>query len=249
MTLDISAEDQALVETIRKNGIGVLRNLLSAQEVETVRTEFDQAHLDLGKGPGTPGVRDSLSGEALLAYPNLAALYSHPRIMNIISTMLNEPMPWVWVVKTNRYTPEHIGVRKHTDGFLGELAPPFTRQAMAVFLDDVDEASGALMYAPGTHLLHFNDDPNRCPPTQEDIDAGDYIAATPKAGDVVLRVPEVWHAVIPIHRMRRYVTASYSVRGQVSETMSERASEVIERRKEMPLDNIPKSLQPYWIWD
>jgi hypothetical protein len=119
MTLDISAEDQALVETIRKNGIGVLRNLLSAQEVETVRTEFDQAHLDLGKGPGTPGVRDSLSGEALLAYPNLAALYSHPRIMNIISTMLNEPMPWVWVVKTNRYTPEHIGVRKHTDGFFG----------------------------------------------------------------------------------------------------------------------------------
>jgi hypothetical protein len=132
--------------------------------------------------------------------------------------------------------------------FLGELAPPFTRQAMAVFLDDVDEASGALMYAPGTHLLHFNDDPNRCPPTQEDIDAGDYIPATPKAGDVVLRVPEVWHAVIPIHRMPRYVTASYSVRGQVSETMSERASEAIARR-EMPLDNIPKSLQPYWIWD
>jgi hypothetical protein len=30
--------------------------------------------------------------------------------------------------------------------------------------------------------------------------------------------------------------------------MSERASEAIARR-EMPLDNIPKSLQPYWIWD
>lgn len=249
MASEISKEDQELIETIRKNGIGILRNLLSLDEIEVIRKEFDQAHLDLDKGPGTPGVRDSMSGEALLAYPNMAALYSHPRIMAIVSTMLNEPTPWVWVVKTNRYTPEHIGVRKHTDGFLGELAPPFTRQAMAVFLDDVDEESGALTYVPSTHLLHFNDDPNRLPPTQEDIDAGDYIPTTPKAGDVVFRVPEVWHAVIPIHRMRRYVTASYSVRGQVSETMSERMSQAITQRKEIAIDTIPKRLQPYWIWD
>ena len=245
----LSKSDHQLIETIRKDGIGILRNLLTPDEVETIRQEFDQAHLDLGKGPGTPGVRDSMSGEALLNYPNMAALYSHPRIMAIVSTMLNEPTPWVWVVKTNRYTPEHIGVRKHTDGFLGELAPSFTRQAMAVFLDDVDENSGALTYVPGTHLLHFNDDPNRTPPTQEDIDAGDYVPATPQAGDVVLRVPEVWHAVIPIHRMRRYVTASYSTRGPISNTMKERMSQTIAQRKDIPLDKIPKRLQPYWIWD
>jgi hypothetical protein len=249
MILNISDADKALVKTIRKDGIGILRNLLSPDEVEAVRKEFDQAHLDQGKGPGTPGVRDSLSGEALLAYPNLAALYSHPRIMSIVSSMLNEPTPWVWVVKTNRYTPEHIGVRKHTDGFLGELAPPFSRQAMAVFLDDVNESSGALTYVPGTHLRHFNDNPNRQPPTQEDIDAGEYLPATPNAGDVVFRVPEVWHAVIPIHHMRRYVTASYAIRGQVSQTMSERMSQAIAQRKEIPIDNIPKRLQPYWIWD
>lgn len=238
--------DQELVATIRRDGIGILRHVLSPQEVETVRQEFDQAHLDLGKGSGTPGVRDSLSGEALLAYPNLAALYSHPRIMSIVAALLNEPVPWVWVVKTNRYTPKHKGVSRHTDGFLGELAPPFTRQAMAVFLDDVDEESGALTYVPGTHLLHYENDPARRPPTQADIDAGQYMPATPKAGDVVFRVPEVWHAVIPIHRLRRYVTASYTVRGRLSEKMQQRAAATSERRQETSLEAVPQDLQPYW---
>jgi hypothetical protein len=241
--------DQELVATIRKDGIGILRQLLSRQEVETVRQEFDQAHLDLGKGAGTPGVRDSLSGEALLAYPNLAALYSHPRIMAIVAAMLNEPVPWVWVVKTNRYTPEHSGVSRHTDGFLGELAPPFTRQAMAVFLDDVDQDSGALTYVPGTHLLHYDDDPQRLSPTQSDIDAGDYVPVTPKAGDVVFRVPEVWHAVIPIHHMRRYVTASYAVRGQLSGKMQQRAAATRVQRQEIPLKVVPRDLQPYWLFN
>ena len=241
--------DQEVVATVRRDGIGILRQVLSPQEVETVRQEFDRAHLDLDKGPGTPGVRDSLSGEALLAYPNLAALYSHPRIMAIVAALLNEPVPWVWVVKTNRYTPEHGGVSRHTDGFLGELAPPFTRQAMAVFLDDVDEESGALTYVPGTHLLHYNDDPRRRPPTQADIDAGQYVPATPKAGDVVFRVPEVWHAVIPIYRLRRYVTASYTVRGRLSEKMQQRTAAEVERRKETPLEAVPQNLQPYWIAD
>ena len=141
----MTSEDQALIETIRKKGIGVLPNVLSGDEVEAVRVEFDQAHLDLGKGPGTPSVRDSTGGEQLLAYPAIAALYSHPRIMGVISAMLNEPVPWAWQVKTNRYTPEHKGVRKHTDGFLGELSPPFTRQAMAVFLDDIGDSSASVV--------------------------------------------------------------------------------------------------------
>ena len=130
-------EDRTVVETVRKNGIGTLQGVLSQDEVEAVRAEFDQAYLDLGKGPGTPGVRDRISGEQLLAYPTLSALYSHPRIMGIVSAMLNEPVPWVWQIITNRYMPEHTEVRKHTDGFPGEVSPPFTRQALAVFLESV----------------------------------------------------------------------------------------------------------------
>jgi hypothetical protein len=247
----MTLEDQALIKTIRKKGIGVLPNVLSGDEVEAVRVEFDQAHLDLGKGPGTPGVRDSTGGEQLLAYPAIAALYSHPRIMGVISAMLNEPVPWAWQVKTNRYTPKHKGVRKHTDGFLGELSPPFTRQAMAVFLDDIGEDSGALTYVPGTHNLHFecSDEPERQAPTQEDVDAGDYVPTALKAGDVVFRVPEVWHAVIPIHRLRRYVTGSYNIRGEMSEVMVERVKQEVDRRSQIPIDRIPEQLRPHWLWE
>jgi hypothetical protein len=244
------ADDDGLIETIRRDGIGVLRNVLTNDEVSAVRAEFDQAYLDEGLGTGLPGDRDKLAMEPLLKYPALAALYSHPRIMAVISTMLSEPVPWVWQVLTNRYTPEHIGVRKHTDGFLGELSPSFGRQSMAIFLDDVDETSGALMYVPGTHLRHYAsaDDPNRQLPTQEDIDAGYYVPATPKAGDVVFRVPEVWHSVIPIHRLRRYVTASYATRGQVSATMEDRIRLEVERRSAMPTDDVPERLRPHWLW-
>ena len=247
----MKSDDRALVETIRQNGIGVLRNALSEDEIGAVRLEFDQAHLDLGIGPGTPGVRDRLSGEQLLAYPALAALYSHPRIIAIVSAMLNEPVPWVWQIITNRYNPEHEGVRKHSDGFAGELSPPFTRQSMAVFLDDIDETSGALTYVPGTHHLHYasSDEPERQAPTQDDIDAGTYVPATLKAGDVVFRVPEVWHAVIPIHRLRRYVTASYAVRGQMSAVMAERVKQEVERRAQAPVDGIPERFRPHWSWE
>ena len=245
----MNQDDRTVIDSLRADGIGVLRNVLSADEVKAVRLEFNQAHLDLGIGPGKPGERDKLSVHPLLAYPALSALYSHPRIMRIASAMLDEPDPWAWQILTSRYNPDHVGVRKHTDGVLGELAPPFTRQSMAVFLDDVDESSGALTYVPGTHLLHFDSegDTAREPPTQEDIDSGDYIPATPSAGDVVFRVPEVWHAVIPIHRLRRYVTASYVTKGQLSKAMTERIGKEKELRKAVPRDEIPERYRKYWM--
>ena len=192
-------EDQAVIETARRDGIAVLKDLLDEDELTSVRDEFDRLHLELGKGPGQPGVRDGVSGDALLKYPHVAALFSHPRIIAVVAAMLDEDQPWAWQLKTNRYTPEHKGVSKHTDGVLGELAPPYTRQSMAVFLDDIDADSGAFTYVPGSHELHFESatDQGRRPPTQDDIDAGDYVPATLRAGSVVMRVPEVWHAVIP----------------------------------------------------
>ncbi len=248
--MELNTRDQQVVATARRDGIAVLPDLLDAEQLQHVRREFDQAHLDLGKGPGTPGVRDSTSGDALLAYPHLAALYSHPRIIAVVCAILGEDRPWAWQLKTNRYTPEHVGVRRHTDGVVGELAPPFTRQSMAVFLDDIDAESGALTYVPGSHLLHFEDpaEPAKQSPAQEQIDTGAYVPVTLKAGSVVMRVPEVWHGVIPIHHMRRYVTASYMTRGELSSAMAERI--VAERdRRRGSMDHVPEDLRPYYAVD
>ena len=244
----LSQDDQQVVNVAKRDGIAILPDLLTPAEVDLVRQDFDQLHIDLGKGPGTPGVRDSLSGDKLLPYGHVAALFSHPRLMAVVCAILGEEHPWAWQLKTNRYTPEHVGVRRHTDGVVGELSPPFARQSMAVFLDDIDAESGALTYVPGSHKWHFADpgDPDKLSPTQEQIDAGDYVPATLRAGSVVLRVPEVWHAVIPIHRLRRYVTTSYMIRGSLSTAMEERIIAERERRAAHSLDHVPDRLRPYY---
>lgn len=244
----MNAEDGRIIETLRRDGIAVLRDLLSEAELGPIRAEFDRVFLEQGKGAGEPGARDGVRGDALLACPNLAAVFAHPRIVAIAAAMLEEPEPWVWVLGTNRYTPAHVGVAKHSDGFLGELAPAFTRQSMAVFLDDIDESSGALTYVPGTHLLHYEDagDPGKQPPTQVEIDGGAYVPATLKAGSVLLRVPEVWHAVNPIHRLRRYVTASYVARRRLSAEMTRRVTPERERRLAMSADHVPAELRPFY---
>ena len=240
-------ENRRIAETARANGIAVLPGLFDEDELEEIRRPFDQAYLDAGKGPGEEGNRDSISGEALLRYPAVARLFIHPRILAIVSAILAEERPWLWQLKTNRYTPEHPGVKKHTDGFLGELAPPFTRQAMAVFLDDISVDSGALTYVSGTHKRHYEDadDPQRKCPTQEEIDGGAYLPVELEAGSVLFRVPEVWHAVNPIFRLRRYVTASYTIRGRVSPLQTERIRQVTERRSQLAEDEIPEEYRYY----
>ena len=142
--------------------------------------------------------------------------------MAVVAALLDEPAPWAWQLKKNRYTPQDEGVRRHADGVLGELAPAFPRQSMAVFLDDSDGNSGALTYVPGSHERHFDRKDAPSPPTQADIYAGSYVPAVLRAGIVVLRVPEVWHAVRPIHRLRRYVTGSYMIRGDLRTEMTKR---------------------------
>ena len=237
----MNPQDEKIIATARSNGIAVLPGLFDNDELEEIRQHFDQAYLDHGKGSGEPGTRDSISGETLLRYPALSNLFIHPRILRIVSAILDECNPWLWQLKTNRYTPEHPGVRKHTDGFPDEISPPFTRQAMAVFLDDISSDSGALTYVPGTHKLHYQDpaEPARRAPSKTAIEAGDYIAAELKAGSVLFRVPEVWHAVVPIHRLRRYVTGSYAVRGRVSPVMSEKIKAVNANRAKVPQREIP----------
>ena len=52
----------------------------------------------------------------------------------------------------------------------------------------------------------------RCPEIDESYARGDFKPVVLKAGSVVFRVPCVWHAVRPVHRLRRYITGRYFVR-------------------------------------
>lgn len=244
----MDAEDRAAVETAWKNGVGVLHNLLSQDELDTIRRELEQAYLNMDMGSGEPGSRDSLRNEPLLNYPALGGLFSHPRILGIVSAILDEPRPFLLQMKTNRYTPEHKGVGRHSDGSPTELAAPFQWVATMIYLDDIDIHSGALTYVPGTHLYHFASacDPGRILPTKEDIQSGDYIPIGLNAGSVVFRVPEVWHGVVPIHRLRRYITGLYTSRTKGNASIKERILGVRKSRKQISETSIPEPARKYW---
>ena len=118
---------------------------------------------------------------------------------------------------------------------------------MAVFLDDIWEESGALTYVPGSHKLHYEvpGNPGYESPSTEDINVDGYVPAELKAGSVLFRVPEVWHAVNPIHHLRRYVTASYSIRGRVSGLMEQKIAETMKERRESE-EPVPEDVREYW---
>jgi ectoine hydroxylase-related dioxygenase (phytanoyl-CoA dioxygenase family) len=171
--------------------------------------------------------------------------------MAIVSAILGEPNPWLYQYKTNRYTPVHEGVKKHTDGF-GGLVPAHQTQAMAIFLDDISAESGALTYVPRTHLLYYTDrePPKDSAPSKEDLDNGEYIPLEVKPGSVLFRVPEMWHAVIPIHHLRRYVTAAYVRKSNTSETCQKKVAESVEQRKEIDTSRFPPEILRMWdYWD
>ena len=79
----MNAEERRAVEDARALGVGVLHNLLTGAELQQARAEFDQAQAELAaelnvrdKPWGTPGTRDSLWGEKLLAYPAIARIFT-----------------------------------------------------------------------------------------------------------------------------------------------------------------------------
>ena len=79
----MNAEERRAVQDARALGVGVLHNLLTGAELQQARAEFDQAQAELAaelnvrdKPWGTPGTRDSLWGEKLLAYPAIARIFT-----------------------------------------------------------------------------------------------------------------------------------------------------------------------------
>lgn len=221
----LTAEDLDAVTTARRDGIAVVQNLLTPSELENARRDFDAAHLAAGKGNyddiENEATRTGLTGDHLGILPGLGQLYCHPRIVAVVCAIMGEELPFLHEMKTNRYTAGHPGVSPHSDNGI-DFSMPWEKIASMIFLDDIGEDSGALEYAPRTHLQHFLSSEgvtpsNRPPPAPRgpEVNAahvnGHFLPISLSAGSVVFRVPAVWHAVRPIHRLRRYVTARYYV--------------------------------------
>ena len=241
--------DRAIVETAMEKGIAILPDFLDGTELEQLRGQFEQAYLDAGLGPAAPNQRLKLRGPVLLTYPAMARCFTHPRILAIVSAVTKESRPWIRQLVTNRYTAGYPGVPNHSDNNDGNPSPPFSRQAAAVFLDDISPETGALTYVPGTHRLSFSDRAptgNRVPhPGRDRRRRLHSPGGEGRAGSVVFRVPEVWHGVNPIHRLRRYIAATYVTRAPVDPQMQSIIAREMEERTEENLAPVAEEYREY----
>ena len=149
----MTTETQAIVDSVRSEGVCLVPGLLTQEELEEARNDLTRACEDAGKGEITPGERTRVSGPWLMKYPGLARVYGHPRTIELSALITEEPMPFLQEIVANRYIPPHPGVPPHLDEDFGELIPPLMRVTWALFLDDISPESGSLTYVPGTHWI------------------------------------------------------------------------------------------------
>jgi hypothetical protein len=185
----------------------------------------------------------------LLKYPGLARVYGHPRTIELSALITEEPKPFLQEIVANRYIPPHPGVPPHLDEDFGELIPPLMRVTWALFLDDISPESGSLTYVPGTHWNNYIDrqEPDKATPAKEEVQRAEYIPISLKAGTLVLRAADVWHAVRPIHHLRRYITGSFSSRSRTSQWLKADMTRQLAERRTIPSEEIPAAIRPYFI--
>jgi ectoine hydroxylase-related dioxygenase (phytanoyl-CoA dioxygenase family) len=233
----LSAADRAAAEALRRDGVVVVRDLLTPEELVAARRDQETANRDAFHGlipvrprtaidPEQPATNTPLGGLYMGTLPGLARCYSHPRIVAIVRAAMRAE-PFLHLLKINRFTAGHPGLGPHHDSVGTEFLEPWRRVAAMVFLDDIGEDSGAFEYVPTSHRLSFRDDERQpdqgiagrgsSPPTKgpgselETVHAaGLYLPLTLSAGSVVFRHSAVWHAVRPISRLRRYATALFT---------------------------------------
>ena len=247
-------EDERVIAAIRREGVGILP-LLTPEELAAARADLDRIYVDSYGWAD----EDHPKGRALFdpppalvaSLPGISRLFTHPRVIRILQVVMGEPAtpPFLQAMRTDRSLAGNGGMAPHQDGGT-KPAIPYEKMATMWFLDDIDEGSGALEYCPGSHLKNFlgAEDPplaNRTKAIDEAYARGDFVPVVLKAGSIVFRVPCVWHAVRPVHRLRRKVGGRYFTRfparriddakGGLLKVVEERSTpEALEVAKSLP---------------
>ena len=199
----MTPEDTAVVAQIKAEGIAVL-DLLTPAELEAARADMDCMYSDEyqwrdEEHAGERQLFDPLP-ETVGAYPGIERAFTHPRITKILREVMGEPpaqLPFLQAMRTDRYLAGHQGVAPHHDG--GSMrAVAYEKMATMIFLDDIDEGSGALEYAPESHLRQLlppdgsqpTDPPlpgGRCAEIDNAYKSGRFKPISLTAGSVVFR--------------------------------------------------------------
>ncbi len=247
-------EDERVIAAIRSEGVGVLQ-LLTPEELAAARADIDAIYLDSYGWADEDHPKERALFDpppALVAsFPGISRLFTHPRVIRILQAVMGKPAvpPFLQAMRIDRSLAGYGGMAPHQDGGT-KPAITYERMETACFLDDTDEESGAFEYCLGSHLKNFlgAENPplaNRTKAIDEAYASGDFVPVVLKAGSMVFRVPSVWHAVRPVHRLRRKVGSRYFTRfparriddakGGLLKVVEERSTpEALEVAKSLP---------------
>ncbi|MER6124311.1 phytanoyl-CoA dioxygenase family protein [Streptomyces sp. NPDC001795] len=212
----LTADD---IATYHRDGVLFVPGMFSQSETEALRSAFERD----AKIPGDHRITESNDSDVRAVYashvrqPEFASLTRSARLLGSAQRLLDTPL-YVYQLKTNA-KPAFAGDKWawHQDFLAWRLADNIARPRLvnaAVFLDDVTEFNGPVIFVPGSHtagLVHR--DRNDMARSEQHLDPDD-IALTPgelaacverggmvspkgPAGSVVFFHPEIVHGSAP----------------------------------------------------
>ncbi|UQA93987.1 phytanoyl-CoA dioxygenase family protein [Streptomyces halobius] len=241
------------------HGFLMLESLLDAEEVEILRAAFERD----AKVPGPQVVAEDGGTEVRAVYsshqrqPEYAGLIRDPRILEPVQQLLTDDV-YVYQFKINA-KPAFGGDKWawHQDYLAWRLADglPAPRQVnIGVFLDDVTEFNGPVIFLPGSHRQglvregrsaaarseqHLDPDDISLTPQQLTEHVDRYGMTSPKgpAGSVVLFSPEIMHGSAPNMSpfARRLLIATYNDCSNLPRPKGEPRPEYVVCRDTEPL--------------
>ena len=177
------------IENLRNQGFCLLPDLLPAQEVLEARDLCDREWQDFGRRGQRWFGGGMILGHINYAPPPDLALFgrwiTHPAILGSIEALLGKEAALLsWGGNLN--IPGSAFQPPHTDGLMD------TRYLIVnVPLDDVDETNGSTEIYPGSHLKRMS-----YKEFQRDFRKR-AVRTNSRAGDVVIRYPNLWHRGTP----------------------------------------------------
>ncbi|MEV8454144.1 phytanoyl-CoA dioxygenase family protein [Streptomyces sp. NPDC052095] len=250
-------KDQA--DQYHEQGFLLLESLLDPQEVEALRTGFERD----AQIPGPQLVTEDGGTQVRAIYsshqrqPEYAGLIRDPRILEPVQQLLTEDV-YVYQFKINA-KPAFGGDKWawHQDFLAWRLADnlPAPRQVnIGVFLDDVTEFNGPVIFLPGSHsgglvresrsasarsAQHLDPDDISLSPEQLAAYVDRYGMTSPKgpAGSVVLFSPEIVHGSSPNMSpfARRLLIATYNDTANLPQPTGEPRPDYVVCRDTEPL--------------
>jgi ectoine hydroxylase-related dioxygenase (phytanoyl-CoA dioxygenase family) len=139
------------LEKLHEDGYVILPEVLSPEQVATVRTELEPHFRDFGRNP-FEGERTQRVYALLAKAPSIAELVEHPDVLAVIDTFLWKTY-LLWGALAIRLHPGETRQDYHCDDEAGAPPRPRVAQGMSTMwaLDDFTEENGATEIIPGSH--------------------------------------------------------------------------------------------------